>query len=170
MGKYKISWSNIKRNRVLGKQILLSMINIKLSEENNIIIFRDEEKNGLEIYSISNDVLGLCIQYDDTTISNWVSQLSSKNWVSSSLLYRLANIIQSKCPDNNIDWVMTFFLVEKKDYLNRYAVLKQELDGGLTKSDDFMTRVEIGRQENIREVNDEIINQVKSNLKQYGIL
>lgn len=146
------------------------MINIKLSEENNIIIFRDEEKNGLEIYSISNDVLGLCIQYDDTTISNWVSQLSSKNWVSSSLLYRLANIIQSKCPDNNIDWVMTFFLVEKKDYLNRYAVLKQELDGGLTKSDDFMTRVEIGRQENIREVNDEIINQVKSNLKQYGIL
>ena len=45
-------------------------------------------------------------------LSRWVLFLSREGWVTLDALYRLAEIIETNCPDNIIDWEWTFALVE----------------------------------------------------------
>jgi hypothetical protein len=44
--------------------------------------------------------------------SDWVLHLMNKTWIEKQDLYELAAIIRDECPQADIDWFKTFFVVE----------------------------------------------------------
>lgn len=55
--------------------------------------------------------LGNLDDYGDKT-SFWVNYFSSFPFIQKSSLYFLAKLIQTRCPDNKIDWFKTFYKIE----------------------------------------------------------
>ena len=141
------------------------MANITLIEKDGFLKFIDSNRDNVSIYSINLNLLNNTIGLG---VSEWISQLYIKSWANSNLLYEVAKIITKHFPINDIDWESTFFPVEKKDYLDKYIGLGNEFENTGIK-DDFLKRVEIGKQENILEVNEFITEIVRRNLRENGI-
>ncbi len=90
------------------------MEKISLKEIDNHIVFIDNQEKYDEIYSIPIDDLAEVRMEDNIATSEWISQLNETIWSYPDLLYRLAKIIQTKFPNNHINWQETFYEVEKK--------------------------------------------------------
>jgi len=80
-------------------------------KENNVNIYNNNRTE--LIYSIPKDTLADVIYYDDYYISDWINQLIGKTWVNTPTLYELAKLIQQEFPNNNIDWDVTYKMIEK---------------------------------------------------------
>ena len=147
------------------------MEKISLKEIDNHIVFIDNQEKYDEIYSIPIDDLAEVRMEDNIATSEWISQLNETIWSYPDLLYRLAKIIQTKFPNNHINWQETFYEVEKKDYLEKYFDMTNEFDNKLlSMSEEFMKLVNQGQQENTLEVNEEIDKLILENLSRYKIL
>lgn len=84
---------------------------MKIEIEDNIVdiynINSDEP-----IYSFPKDALADVIYSDGYYISDWINQLIGKFWVNKPILYELAKLIQQEFPNNNIDWDITYKMID----------------------------------------------------------
>ena len=135
---------------------------IIVKEVGNFIKFY---KDGIDIYSIPSRE---CTDVRDVDSSEWIHHLMTKTWIQPTNLYELAAIIKKYDTSYQINWVNTFFPVEKKQYLEHVYSLKQ--DQGLTLSDTLIRNVKIGIEEQNDEINDQINVIVTRKLKEFGIL
>ncbi len=128
---------------------------------NNLII----SHSGHEYYSIRIDFLD---EKSSDNTSEWIMQLMDKTWVSNDLLYRIAQFVDKKHPDNSIDWKATFFIVEKAAFLNSMSGILTEKKSTIT--EELIEQVQLG----IKETNDEnhkIIEQIMNKrLMEYDLL
>lgn len=141
----------------------MSKSKITLANDENRILFVDS--GGNDIYSIRKADLP---EIRDKAYSDWIMQLLSKKWATVDLLYDLAVQIQKEYPENSIDWYATFFVVEKKNYLDYATNLFLPREESLI--DDVLNRIKFSRGEANEETNliiDEIV-QVK--LAEYRLI
>jgi hypothetical protein len=112
--------------------------------------------------------------------SDWVLQILNKTWLDDkSILYQLAQIIQQECPENKIDWESTFFIVEKKEYLdddipNFPRELSEKVESQEQRQEqklfgNLMERVQRGIDESTPEVHQTITEIVLQNLREYDL-
>lgn len=122
-------------------------------------------QDSIEIYSFpSRDCTA--IMNDDA--SKWILHLMTKTWIQPDNLYELALIIKKFDTRKEINWLNTFFLVEKKQYLEHVISLQQ--DEGLSISETLFRDIKIGVEEQTNEVNNQIELIVKGRLTEFGIL
>lgn len=58
---------------------------------------------------------------ENINYSEWIIHLLKKTWVTSEMLYEIASKIRNYYPNNQIDWISTFKLVERKYYFDTEA-------------------------------------------------
>jgi hypothetical protein len=85
---------------------------MKLQLNNGILDFFDTSR-GRVIYQIPKQQLDLVLQINNINISDWIHQISRKSWASKTILHELAKIIQQEFPNNTIDWVETYSMIDK---------------------------------------------------------
>ena len=143
------------------------MISIRI--ENSIVNFY---KGGYysPVYSIGYDELPMILNLDGDNISEWVHQLMDITWISSDDLYRLAKMIQSKFPANDINWMATFIMVEKMLYLEYIVSIKEKnSDNKTSYFEGLKVFVDSGIEEATTEVNMKIEKIVALRLTEYGL-
>jgi hypothetical protein len=107
----------------------------------------------------------------DYPVSQIISDLSRKSWITNDLLYKLAKITADEFPDSEIDLVYSLFSFEKGQYLKSVAALTDEFRNQEEKiSNDFLKMVEHGRKESNKNIDAEIRNIIIEKLKDYGIV
>lgn len=133
----------------------LKMVN----EKEEILFYLDGEK----IYYIDKfSDLDEVIEIEGAKCSSWVLQLLDKIWLNdTSMLYELAKIIQENEPNNEIDWELTFFIVEKKTLLESVASEEDAYN--------FFEKVEIGVRESTPENHRKIKEIVRRKLESMGL-
>jgi hypothetical protein len=84
---------------------------MKIEINHNIV---DIYNNNIDepIYSIQKETLADAIYSDGYNISEWINQLIGKTWVNAAILYELAKLIQQEFPNNNIDWDITYKMID----------------------------------------------------------
>ncbi|PCI01169.1 MAG: hypothetical protein COB81_07620 [Flavobacteriaceae bacterium] len=141
------------------------MIIIKI-ETHQINLYKDDSDS--PIYSIRKDDLWHTRIQGEHIISDWIPHLMLKTWIEKHILYKLATVIQKEFPDNKIDWSVTFFQVEKSQYLNHVKKTKHLISSS-KKSDtgveDLFESIEIGVEEQNDFVNSKVSEIVKINLQ-----
>ena len=117
------------------------------------------------MYRIRKSLLG---DTRDGNISEWITQLSGKMWVATTLLYQLALVIIEEFPDKSIDWKTTFFGVEKGVAINEAV----DLDDSVKNSGvaQVMMMIKLGQQFMGDGTDDKIRKLVSSRLREYGIM
>ncbi len=141
------------------------MIEVKI-EDNYLNLYRDEEESPIYFIAIS-DLSRIRIAHNNK-ISHWIEQLLSKTWINEENLYQIAAITQKQFPENDIDWIATFFPIEKKQYVNHIRATNQLITGD-TGSDDTAERLRISVQEQNPFVIDNIKEIIKNKLVEYGV-
>jgi len=135
------------------------MIKIDITSDKDFVLFVDPEND--IIYNINNKELG---DTRDGVLSDWILQLLTKTWININMLYELATIISNKFPTNSIDWHSTFYIVEKKFYLEQTGeILLPNSESGFQ---TLFNIIEYGRNENNDETNlaiEEIVNKRLAN-------
>ena len=128
--------------------------------------------NGEAIYSIAKSQLADTINLYGNKISKWIRQLLEKKWADNSLLYQIGYLIQQTYPRNEINWNSTFYMVEKKDYINKSFELKNNLENGIsTKAEiDFLEYFKFANDNLNEEIEKDISAIVKQQLKQCKII
>lgn len=63
------------------------------------------------IYSFPKDTLAAAIYSDGYYVSEWISHLICSTWINETILYKLAKLIQQEFPNNNIDWDITYKMI-----------------------------------------------------------
>lgn len=129
--------------------------------------------------------------------SAWILHILDKKWLDDkTFLYQIAKIIQTERPVNDIDWESTFYIVEKKEYIDNdiHSFSKEFLDdsklekyvktenfGDVTQGEEeedasvenavMLSRDRRQRyvEESTPEVHQTIIEIVLQNLKEYGL-
>ena len=139
------------------------MIKIDAITEVNLVLFIDPIENTI-CYEIRKQDLNDIIDKD---LSAWIIQLMNKTWIDIDVLYQLAAIIVKEHPGNSINWKSTFFVVEKKNYLDIKAeslLPKEESIGA-----NVINKLKFNRDESTPE-NHLIINGiVNEKLKAYNL-
>ena len=124
-------------------------------------------------YSIRKDELPCIIVKNKINISLWIDQLMDKTWIEKNTLYELASLISKECPTHKINWVSTFFPVEKQEYLNHVKIVKniysQNQESNIN-FDSILEDIRTGIEEQNKDINDEIEQIVNNNLKKYKII
>lgn len=130
-----------------------------------------------EIYSINNHLLPEIRVDSGLKVSEWVTHLNGRLWVTPDLLYRLAKIIRDYKPDSGINWHDTFFPVEKGAYIDRlYEVRNPKVPSDVpwvseaSIQQDAIEYIEFAQQIDHEKVNLEIRKLVERKLKKYGII
>lgn len=82
---------------------------------------------------------------------------ANQTWISTEILYKLAQVIQREFPDNKISWKETFFIVEKAKYLDTLDDVLTEKSESITKS--LMNKIDFGQKETSEETH-EIIDRI----------
>jgi hypothetical protein len=136
---------------------------ITLTNDGDFIIFIDSSGN--EIYNIGKDELP---EIRNEEYSNWIMQLLTKMWVTIDVLYDLAVIIENEFPDHTINWYKTFYVVEKKNFLEFAGDILLPYEKSSSK--DFFTMVEFGQKETNAETHQIIDEIVKGKLKEYNLV
>jgi len=72
-------------------------------------------------YTIRIEEIPRIRMQDNTCYSEWILHLLSKTWATAEMLYEIATKIKYYFPNNQIDWVSTFKLVERKYYFEAEA-------------------------------------------------
>ncbi|OEY71960.1 hypothetical protein [Salegentibacter salarius] len=91
-------------------------MDIKL-ENDKINLYVDNRSEPM--YSIGWYELGNTVKINGSEISEWIDHLQNKDWVDITGLYKLARKIHKSLPRNRIDWVQTFYPVEKDLFLKQ---------------------------------------------------
>lgn len=139
-------------------------------KDNNVNIYNNNRTE--LIYSIQKNTLAGVIDCNGNKVSEWIHQLMDKTWIEKNTLYNLAKLIQLKFPNNNIDWFNTFFMVEKKQYIEQVKQVKDLVlarDSSQTDFDSLFEAVNIGIEENNDFTNNVISKTVINKLEQMGI-
>lgn len=84
------------------------MNELDIRTDGGLVVITNHE--GKEIWQMPISKLGTTIIHD--CLSERVLSLSRENWSTLDCLYKLAEIIEKKHPENIIDWEWTFALVE----------------------------------------------------------
>ncbi len=136
---------------------------ITLTVDKDFVLLIDSD--GSDIYNIRKIELP---ETREKVYSEWIMQLLSKSWVTIDLLYDLAVLIEREFPDHSIDWYLTFFAVEKKNYLD-YA-------GDIFLPDDessvqnVISKIKFNRAETNEETHRIIDEIVKGKLEEYHLV
>ncbi|WP_319229673.1 hypothetical protein [Draconibacterium orientale] len=122
-----------------------------------------------EFYWIEDTALTLLEQ---NQVSRCITDLMLKKWIKIDQLYVVAQIIQTKYPKSEIDWVETFLVVERYCMNhNTNIILNEKSEDGIYDS-AMMARSTIRmihlNQERDEKVEEDLIKLVKRNLKTYG--
>jgi hypothetical protein len=64
------------------------------------------------IYSFPKDTLADVIYSDGYCISEWINQLIGYTWIDAAILCKLAKLIKKEFPNNNIDWDVTYKMID----------------------------------------------------------
>jgi hypothetical protein len=64
------------------------------------------------IYSFPKDTLADVIYSDGYCISEWINQLIGYICIDGTILYKLSKLIQQEFPYNNINWDITYKMIE----------------------------------------------------------
>lgn len=84
---------------------------MKIEIEDNIVdIYNSNSEE--PIYSFPKDALSDVIYSDGYYISKWINQLIGSTWIDATILYKLAKLIQQEFPNNNIDWDITYKMID----------------------------------------------------------
>ena len=92
-----------------------------------------------------------------------------KTWADNPLLYKVGQLIQQTYPDNNINWQSTFYMVEKKDFINKSFEMKKTLETG-TNDIDFIEYVKFASSNLNREMDESISEIVSQQLRHFKII
>lgn len=142
-------------------------MSLVLQEEGDFLLIVDSE-TGREEYDIPMTFLE---ETRGEGESECIAELRGRIWVSTEILYKLAAYIHSNCPNHNIDWHKTFFVVEKASFLEETGpLLKPDSDGNKGYNSSLSRRVELGMEQNNEETNQMIDEIVASRLKEYGLI
>lgn len=136
---------------------------ISLVLDGNLVLFVDSDK-GEPIYSFRKDELPLT---RDGDYSEWILHLLTKTWISINTLYELAVVINREFPNNSIDWKKTFLIVERKNYFDFTGNLLLPEEESISKS--VVNKILFNRQESTPEIDIEIEEIVRNNLRDYGL-
>jgi hypothetical protein len=129
----------------------------------NLVRLIDRDNNDF-VYEIRKQELPI-IRNDG--YSEWIMHLVSKTWIDIKTLYELAVTISILFPDNKIDWYKTFFVVEKKNYLEFAGdVLLPE---GTSTFDNVINKIKFGRDQSNIDTNEIIDEIVKQKLNEYDL-
>jgi hypothetical protein len=84
---------------------------MKIEIEDNIVdIYNSNSEE--PIYSFPKDALADVIYSDGYYISEWINQLIGRTWIDATILYKLAKLIKQEFPNNNIDWDITYKMID----------------------------------------------------------
>jgi hypothetical protein len=64
------------------------------------------------IYSFPKDTLADVIYSDGYYIFEWINQLIGRTWIDTTILYKLTKLIKLEFPNNNIDWDVTYKMID----------------------------------------------------------
>lgn len=138
---------------------------ILLKETNtNIDLYLDDRED--PIYSISKDRL---LEVNGENVSDWILQLLDKTWIDYDVLYKVAQTIVRLNPDNSIDWQKTFFMVEKKYYLDHVEDVNSEFEAEKP-SNSLLARIKRGQEETNEFTSSKIHDITTEQLKKHKIL
>lgn len=146
------------------------MIKIKI-KEHVIDLYKNDYDS--PIYSIRKDELFHTRKEDGHIISDWIDHLMSKTWMEYNTLYELAVLIQKEFPENKIDWSVTFFPLEKGQYLDHIKKTRNIISNNNPSKkgvDDLFEDLEIGIEEQNDDVNNKVAEIVDKNLLKYGLI
>jgi len=124
------------------------------------------------VYTIPRDQLYETLELEGHIISDWIHQLLGKTWIKHSALYEVAKVIKGDFPESNIDWAFTFFIVEKKYYLEHVKRVKKEIESNSEEKTNYNSLTEsikIGIEEQNEEVNAEISKIVETQMEKYNL-
>jgi hypothetical protein len=108
---------------------------------------------------------------DDFPVSEWIIQLYKKTWVSKGMLYDLAKEIVKLSPENQIDWIETFYAVEKYHYLVANRQPDDAIEGQISAFDTVVREIQHSRElaEDV-DFRQNLETQVKEQLERKGII
>ena len=85
---------------------------MKIKIEDNIVDIYNSNSDE-PIYSFPKDALADVIYSDGYCISKWINHLIGYTYIDAAILNKLAKLIKQEFPYNNIDWDMTYKMIEK---------------------------------------------------------
>lgn len=122
------------------------MKNLYIITEHDFVTIKDADDDDFK-YPIRKQELPLTRDGDK---SEWIMHLLLKTWISTEILYKLAQVIQREFPGNKINWKETFFVVEKAKYLDTLGDVFAEKSESITKN--LMTKIDFGQKETSEEL------------------
>ncbi len=84
---------------------------MKIEIEDNIVYIFNSNSDE-PIYSFPKDTLADVIYSDGFYISEWINHLIGRTWIDTTILYKLTKLIQQEFPNNNIDWDITYKMID----------------------------------------------------------
>ena len=84
---------------------------MKIEIKDNIVDIYNSNSDE-QIYSFPKDTLADVIYSDGFYISEWINQLIGRTWIDADILYELAKLIKQEFPNNNIDWDVTYKMID----------------------------------------------------------
>lgn len=109
---------------------------------------------------------------NDVVYSDWILHLKKKVWITSEVLYELAQLIKKRYPKISIDWFETFYDVEK--YLYQKNVSATRRITGKSKKVDFhslLKLLKINREDTLdEEIEQDLRDIVNLNLINYELI
>lgn len=104
-------------------------------------------------------------------ISEWITHLSEKTWAKLELLYQYAQRIQELHPKNDIDWYITFMMVERGEYVDQAHEATKALrpDGEQIGLSDLFGRMEAGSDSHNPEESQQLHEIVVRKLREHNL-
>ena len=130
--------------------------------------FQIKDDDDRVVYSLNAKSLSDIRQGEGDNLSEVICQLKYKIWVDTSLLYQVAALIQEIHPSNQIDWVATFFPIEKKGFRPKSDVAATTSSNSLFSK--ALESIVANRSENSDTINEEVESVIKEKLRKYSIL
>lgn len=128
------------------------------------VIIKDSNSDKI-VFNIPILIIDQTIEED---ISKWVINVSSKRWATRDILFDLAKIICEECPDNSIDWVATFFWIEKKRFMNNEVYQDNSVKN--SGFDQMIKMIDLGMQLSEDGIDDKLRKTISLELEVNGIL
>jgi hypothetical protein len=84
---------------------------MKIEIEDNIVdIYNSNSEE--PIYSFPKDTLADVIYSNGFYISKWINHLIGYTYIDAAILNKLAKLIKQEFPKNNIDWDITYKMID----------------------------------------------------------
>ena len=154
--------------RINNKEIMRNTNQeVMIVETNNYIkIIRD---NTDQCFNIPKDTLGETILIDGVVCSKWINELKNKSWCPLKVLYSLAEMIEQKNSNEDINWISQFYKIEMarfqyKKFRQEFSIKKEDFTYSEFKNSPYNSLIKI-KEEDI----DGIIKILINNFEPWGI-